>query len=47
VNVSVGKNVRQGAVIGKAGSTGRSTAPHLHFAILKNGRTMNPLDYVK
>ncbi|MDR1046430.1 MAG: M23 family metallopeptidase [Treponema sp.] len=38
--------VLQGAKIGESGNTGYSTGPHLHFAVYKNGRAVNPLDYL-
>ncbi len=42
-----GTRVRQGDVIGYVGSTGRSTGPHLHFEVLKNGRQVNPFDVAR
>jgi murein DD-endopeptidase MepM/ murein hydrolase activator NlpD len=38
-----GVRVRQGQVIGYVGSTGRSTGPHLHYEILRDGKQINPL----
>lgn len=45
--VSEGDYVRQGQVIMKCGSTGWSTAPHLHFTIRINGALVDPCDYVR
>lgn len=39
---SNGKYVTQTSKIGTVGSTGRSTGPHLHFTVYKNGATINP-----
>ena len=46
-SVTQGTYVSQGAKIGEVGSTGYSTGPHLHFALYKNGRAVNPLDFLK
>ncbi|NGM84836.1 M23 family metallopeptidase [Paenibacillus sp. 7124] len=44
--VSAGDKVVKGQRIGQAGSTGRSTGPHLHFQVSKQNKTVNPLSYV-
>lgn len=45
--VERGRRVRRGEVIALTGSTGRSTAPHLHFEILLNGDAVDPLTLVR
>lgn len=45
--VAEGATIQKGDVIGYAGSTGRSTAPHLHWTVYVNGVPVNPLDWVR
>jgi murein DD-endopeptidase MepM/ murein hydrolase activator NlpD len=47
ISVNQGEMVDKGAVIGLAGSTGRATGPHLHFALSAWGSMVNPLSLLK
>lgn len=44
--VKVGDVVRKGQVLALMGSSGRSTGPHVHFEVYKNGRTVDPAAYI-
>ena len=44
--VSIGDRVEKGQVIAKMGSSGRSTGPHVHFEVVKDGKVVNPRKYV-
>lgn len=44
-NVKRGQTIRRGECIGFVGSTGSSTAPHLHYEIIKDGKKINPVHY--
>jgi len=46
IYVKVGQQVVRGQRIAAVGSSGRSTGPHLHYAVEVNGKTRNPLDYI-
>ncbi|MBT3710872.1 MAG: M23 family metallopeptidase, partial [Gammaproteobacteria bacterium] len=45
--VKVGDVVAKGQVVALMGSSGRSTGPHVHFEVLRNGKPVDPLRYVR
>lgn len=44
-NVKRGQELKRGDIVGFVGSTGVSTAPHLHYEVHKDGRVMNPINF--
>ncbi len=44
--VTVGQTVTRGQPVALMGSTGRSTGPHVHFEVLRNGRQVDPLSFI-
>jgi murein DD-endopeptidase MepM/ murein hydrolase activator NlpD len=44
-NVRQGQKVKRGDIIGYVGSTGLSTAPHLHYEVERSGEKVNPINY--
>ena len=45
IKVHVGQKIKRGELIGWVGSTGRSTGPHVHYEVIKNGEKVNPINY--
>jgi len=45
--VKIGQKVKRGDIISYSGSTGNSTGPHVHYEIWKEGRPVNPINYLK
>ena len=44
-NVVVGQKVKRGEYIADVGNSGKSTAPHLHYEVIKNNKTINPVNF--
>src|SRR6185295_5832376 len=45
-DVIAGQEIRQGEIVGRVGSTGRVTAPHLHYEVRVGGAPVNPYRFL-
>ncbi|MBS1647798.1 MAG: M23 family metallopeptidase [Bacteroidetes bacterium] len=45
INVRAGQKIKRGELVGLVGSTGLSTAPHLHYEVIKNNQKINPINF--
>jgi len=45
--VAIGEEVQKGQIVALMGETGRATGPNLHFEVLKNGRRVNPVTFIR
>lgn len=45
VNVREGQEIKRGDILGYVGNTGTSTAPHLHYEVIKDGNKINPVNF--
>jgi murein DD-endopeptidase MepM/ murein hydrolase activator NlpD len=46
IDVKVGQKIKAGDVVGKLGSTGRSTGPHLHYEVRLNSERQNTIQFL-
>ena len=47
IEVKIGQKLAIGDVVGKVGSSGRSTGPHLHYEVRRNGEAVDPLRFIR
>jgi murein DD-endopeptidase MepM/ murein hydrolase activator NlpD len=47
IGVRQGERLDSGDIVGEAGSSGRSTGPHLHYEVRRNGDALDPLRFLK
>ena len=47
IHVEIGETVQKGQQVATVGTTGRSTGPHVHFEVLVDGKTVDPMKYVR